>query len=186
MCVHWLAARYTRWYTCISSSKEDISSEAHFKSGHFHIQVYRVSFWCSSFMTNRSASRFIWVIQDSFMSELFSPSAFRLYLHRRCEEGTFQFSNATRICYFICLWMFFQSDRGRETWSAHLSSRRCTTSVYWIAEFWVVTGYVTYKKRIRFVNSKRRKQIYRCIFSECDSIFFYKYYKYILYKYIIE
>lgn len=38
----------------------------------------------------------------------------------------------------------------RETRRAHLSSPRCTTSVYWIGELWVVTGYVTYKGRMRF------------------------------------
>jgi len=31
----------------------------HLESGHFHIQVRRVSVWCSSFMTDGSSSRFI-------------------------------------------------------------------------------------------------------------------------------
>lgn len=172
MCV--LAAWCTRWYGCISARVQgrDISSECTSKVGISTFKCITFPSWCSSFMTNRSSSRFIWVIRVGQFHER--------TLQSKCIQAVLAssmwdilVSNATRICYFIYLWIVLSIRSRRETWGAHLSSPRCTTSVYWIGELWVVPGYVTYKEKMRFpVNPERRKQIY--VSSECNTIFFHR------------
>lgn len=84
------------------------------KNEHFHIQVYRVSFWCSSFMTNRGSSRFIWVIQArQFHERTLQSKCIQAVLASSMWGRDILVSNATGIRYFIYLWMFLQSDRGR-------------------------------------------------------------------------
>jgi len=72
-----------------TSSRERYLIWAHFKSGHFTFKCITFpSGVLHSWQTEVLPVLFELFRQDSFMRELFSSSAFRPYLHRRCEKRT--------------------------------------------------------------------------------------------------
>lgn len=108
--------------------------------------------------------------QDSFMSELFNPSAFRPYLHRRCEEGSFEFQTRQEYAILYIYECSFNPIVAEKPGARICLLRDVPLPFIGSANFELLQAMLHTRKGWDFVNPKRRKQIHHYVFNSTNAI----------------